>query len=430
MPLRRTAVAVAVTLSALSVTTAVLPALSGTAHAEPVTAKSPTEAAAGWLARQLVDGERFEVVAGGTAYPDQGLTIDALLAFDAAGVAQDNAAKALAWLGRPDVVQGFVSDEEGSQYAGGYAKLALAVLAQGGDPTSFGGVDLVQGLLARQDPSGRFTDRTSFPSDLTNNFTQSIAVIALERHGAAPPAAVDYLAAGACPGGGYPLKFAQPRCEPQVDATAMAVQALLAAGRAADATAALDWLAARQQADGGFVDDGLPDAVAPNANSTGLAAQALRVGGRTAAADRAAAHLVGLQVGCGDAAAGAIAYDAGGFRPGNAVRATAQAVLGLAGTSLLDISSAGDRPAAPVPDCPTRTTTPTTTTATVPTTSAAPPATEVTTTTAGFVVAAGGDLARTGAVVGPALWLGVLLLAAGVLAVALSRKRHTTEEKR
>ncbi|WP_433273949.1 peptidase [Actinosynnema sp. CS-041913] len=423
MPLRRTAPVLAVALSAFlaapaalaePATSAPASALAEPADAGPVTTK-PVEAAAGWLARQLVDGERFETVIGPDTFPDQGLTIDALLALDAAGVAQDNAAKALAWLEKPETINAYVTDEEGSQYAGAYAKLALAVLAQGKDPANFGGVDLIAGLTALQAPSGRFTDKTSYPSDFTNNFSQSIAVVALERHGTAPEAAVTFLAGSACPDGGFPLQFAQATCTSQVDATAMAVQALLAAGRTADAADGVAWLAGRQLADGGFPDNGLPGdkGTTSNANSTGLAAQALRVGGRDDVADRAVAYLTKLQVGCAGAATGAINYDAGDFQPGNAIRATSQAILGLTGVSLADISSAGDKPAAPVLDCPA----PTTTTE---------PSTSDTDTPAGFAGSGGDELARTGVPVGPALWLGTLLLVAGALAMTLGRKRYAT----
>ncbi|MEU4803891.1 prenyltransferase/squalene oxidase repeat-containing protein [Actinosynnema sp. NPDC023587] len=429
MPTRRTAVAVAVALSALLAAPA--------AQAAPVTA-APAEAAAGWLSGRLVDGERFEAEFGGVVYPDQGLTIDALLAFDAAGVAQDSAAKALAWLSEPETVAGYTSDPLGAKYAGSHAKLALAVLAQGGDPTSVGGVDLIAGLTALQTASGRFSD-TSRDGDFSNNFSQSLAVITLARHGDAPAKAVDFLAGTACPDGGFPLQIAQPTCTSQADATGMAVQALLAAGRTADAAKGLGWLTGRQLADGGFPDDSRPDQGGrANANSTGLAAQALRVGGRDAAADRAADYLTGLQVGCGHAAAGAIAQDAGGFDAATATRATAQAVLGIVGTGLAEISSAGDKPAAPVLDCPTATTTttvttteptttePTTTTATPPTTTA-PPAEDTATTTptpvAGFVVTGSGTLARTGVEVAPALWIGALLVLAGALTLVVARRR-------
>ncbi|RQX27337.1 peptidase, partial [Micromonospora chalcea] len=69
-------------LAALTLTTPAVAAPDRAALTRP-------EAAAGWLARQLVDGERFEAVFDGVAYPDQGLTLDAVFAFAAAGVADD-----------------------------------------------------------------------------------------------------------------------------------------------------------------------------------------------------------------------------------------------------------------------------------------------------------------------------------------------------
>ncbi|CCH31450.1 prenyltransferase/squalene oxidase repeat-containing protein [Actinosynnema sp. NPDC047251] len=433
MPLRRTAVAVAVALSALVAAPA--------AQAAPVTTKSPAEAAAGWLSGRLVAGERMETEFNGVAYPDHGLTIDALLAFDAAGVAQAGAGKALSWLTAPANVAAYTTDPSASKYAGAHAKLALAVLAQGGDPTSVGGVDLIAGLTALRTASGRFADQSQW-GDYSNTFTQSLAVITLARHGDAPANAVTFLAGTACPDGGFPLDIGKPTCTAQADATGMAVQALLAAGNTdtagdtvtdtaiAAAAKGLDWLVKRQDpADGGFGDDaqGGPGA-ASNANSTGLAAQALRVGGRTAAADKAAGYLAGLQVGCGDPAAGAIALDAKGFNPAIAVRVTSQAVLGLVGTGLAEISSAGDKPAAPVLECaePTTTTTePTTTTTTAPPVEDTTTTTTTTTTTpaAGFVVTGSGTLARTGVEAGPAVLLGALLVLTGGLALVVARRR-------
>lgn len=403
MSIRRTATVAAVALSVFA---------TAPAHAEPVTT-SPAEAGAGWLARQLVDGERFEVDYGGKLYPDHGGTLDAVLAFAAAGVAEDNALKATAWLAEPGVLPGYIGDPEDSFYAGAYAKLALTAQVRGEDPTAFGGVDLIAGLTSLLTASGRFSDKSPYPGDYSNGFSQSFAVLALERHGTAPEAAVDYLAGTACPGGGFPLNLEQATCVPQVDATAMAVQALLAAGRAEDAAAGVTWLARQQQADGGFIDVLLPGeaGTTTNANTTGLAAQALRVAGSTAAADKAVAYLKALQVGCGDANAGAIAYDAKGFSAANANRATSQAVLGLVGTGFATLTSAEAKAAAPALDCAAPTTT---TTVAAPTTSDAP---------AGPQAQQPEVLARTGVPVAPALWLGTLLVVAGALALALARRR-------
>ncbi|MFC3504060.1 peptidase [Micromonospora krabiensis] len=311
---------------------------------------SRPEAAAGWLARQLVDGERFEVVFDGVAYPDQGLTLDAVFAFAAAGVADDYGADALAWVTRPDVRDGYVGDGVTEAYAGATAKLALAVEVRGGDPTDVGGVDLVARLRSLESPGGRFTDRSAF-GDFSNAFSQSFAILALDRTAqGAPPAAASWLAGTRCPDGGYPLLPAQPVCTSDVDATALAVQALRAADRPADAAAGLRWLVSVQGADGGFANT----AGTPNANSTGLAAQALRDGHRPLAWARARAFLAGLQVGCAGAPAhrGAVDFDGGTFDPSTAPRATAQAVLGLTGTGYARLSAAGAAPGAPVPACP------------------------------------------------------------------------------
>ncbi|WP_434740100.1 peptidase [Micromonospora sp. SH-82] len=306
-------------------------------------------AAAGWLARQLVDGERFEAVFGGVAYPDAGLTLDAVLAFAAAGVADDYGANALDWVTRADIRDGYLGDGVTEAYAGATAKLALTVAVRGDDPTDVGGVDLVSRLQSLQAPDGRFSDRSAY-GDYSNTFSQSFAILALTRTPqGAPATAAQWLAGIRCADGGYPVVAAQATCVSDVDATALAVQALRAAGRSADATAGLQWLVSVQRTDGGFPNaDGLS-----NANSTGLAAQALRDGGRPLAWLRARIHLVGLQVGCSGAPAdrGAIDFDGGSFDPATAVRATTQAVLGLTGTGYAHLSTTTATPGAPSLPC-------------------------------------------------------------------------------
>jgi hypothetical protein len=67
------------------------------------------------------------------------------------------------------------------------------------------------------------------------------------------------------------------------------------------------------------------------------------VGGKFLPAAKAALFLVGLQVGCSGPTAeqGAIAFDSTGFSQDTAPRATAQAVLGLAGVGLARLSARG-----------------------------------------------------------------------------------------
>ncbi|MBB5953563.1 hypothetical protein FHS29_000133 [Saccharothrix tamanrassetensis] len=312
--------------------------LCGVALLVPIPASAGVDradAAAGWLARQMVAGERFEVEFDGVRYPDQGLTIDAVFAFAAARASRGYADRALAWLARPEVSGGYLGTG-GEAYAGAHAKLLLAVLVAREDPRAFGGVDLVAGLRGLLAPSGRFSDRSAF-GDFSTAFSQSFAVIALDRtREGAPVAAVDFLAGTQCSDGGFPVRFGQSPCVGDVDGTAMAVQALLAADRPVDAREGLAWLTGVQQSSGGF---GAP----ANANSTGLAAQALAAGGEVHAAHRARSFLKSLQVGCAGTpqTRGAIAYDASGFDPATAVRATAQAVPGLTGTPFRALRGGG-----------------------------------------------------------------------------------------
>lgn len=333
----------------------VVVAVAVSAVSPPVSAETLTPsagpAAAGWLARQLVAGERFEAVFDGTAYPDQGLTADAVLAFDAAHVAADAAAKATAWLTRTDILSGYLGDGSTEAYAGAHAKMLLVAEAQGIDPASFGGVDLLARLASLLSPSGQYADRSAF-GDFSNGIGQSLAVIGLSRlPDGAPSTAVGFLAASQCADGGFPLRFGQASCTSSVDVTGFATQAMLIAGRSADAVQALDYLKAVQTSSGGFI-----DGPAANSNSTGLAISALRAGGRIsdlAAVSAGSSFLRNLQVGCAEALdrRGAIAYDATGFSADTAVRATAQAVLGLADVGLAGVTRQGAAADAPTLSC-------------------------------------------------------------------------------
>jgi hypothetical protein len=332
----RTRIAILLTaaLTTVTVTTATV--------AAPASATSiPTrgQAASGWLARQMVDGDHLETVFGGFSFPDQGLTIDAILAYAATGTADDFAARATAWLAEPDNLGGYIGDGGTESYAGATAKLLLATEVRGADPSTFGGVDLPARLSALLTPSGRYSDRSAF-GDFSNAFSQSLAIIALSRHGGAPASAVTFLAGTACADGGFPLDFGTSPCVSDIDATAMDTQALLAAGRTTEANAGLTWLASAQQSNGGFAE--VPGS-SPDANSTGLAGQALAAGGRPVRALAAKAYLIHLQVGCSGAATdrGALAFDGTGFDPATAVRATAQGILGLADIGLAHLSASG-----------------------------------------------------------------------------------------
>jgi hypothetical protein len=303
----------------------------------------PAEAAGGWLAGQLVDGERIETTFDGTTYPDQGLTADVVFALAGAGVAAGHIESATDWL--EDETTAYTGQDWGDLYAGSVAKLLLVAATTDRAPADFGGEDLVVLLEDREQDSGRFTDDSD--EDYSSTITQSLAVIALERTADTAPsdAAVDYLTAQACDDGGFPQALEADECVPQIDATAFAVQALLAVGEDDAATAGAEWLIDQQDDDGGFVGD---EGTA-NANTSGLATLALLEAGEDDAAVLGQEFLLGLQVGCGEPDTASIRYDADGG--GDPVRATAQALPGLSGVGLASVSSEGAMDALPTFDC-------------------------------------------------------------------------------
>jgi hypothetical protein len=346
-PRRRSPLAVAVL-----VLTALVAALAVPAQAQDAPETTdPVEAAAGWLARQLVDGERFESSFDGTTFLDQGLTADFVIAAGLAGVASDDAQAALAWLGESEVWQDY------SQWGavGPASKLALVALIWGLDPRSFGEdeVDLIAILTGAE------------WSEQTNPVVLSLAVISLTKAGVdLPESLVDQLLAIQCDDGSFENPFPAPGadgCPGGVDGAGFGLQALLliepdeAQAQAADGEAgaaatsqeldaaiasAVEYLLGAQGADGSFGSG--------NPNSTGVAGQALRAAGRTSAADAARAFLLDLQLGCDAAVADRGAFPIEGDPD---ARATAQAVYGLDDVALVDIDATGAAAEAPVLAC-------------------------------------------------------------------------------
>ncbi len=317
---------------------------------------SRAEAAASWLADQLVDGERLEVTFGTDSFDDPGLTIDAVLAFASAGVAEGFAADATAWLASSATTASYVGDGTVESYAGALAKLSLLAQVRGLDPTGWGqgDVDLVARLVSQEQVNGRFTDVSAY-GDFSNSIGQSLAIVVLTREPgtAASDASIDLLLLSQCADGGFALELEPAGCESGVDTSAYALQALVAAGRPSDGgevDRVVAYLEDVQSDDGGF---GTAAGESSNANSTGLAVQALRVASRSDPADLGVGFLASLQVDC-DASTdrGAVAFDASGFDAGTATRATAQALLGLAGVGYLDLSAATASSELPRFDCP------------------------------------------------------------------------------
>ena len=341
-------------------------------------AQAAGQVASDFLARELAAAPGGILQSFG--YPDVGLTIDAILALDAAGVGQDSAAAATTAVAGS--LGSYLGPDFGDElYAGATAKALLLAIAQGQDPTTFGGFDLPTLLDGREQENGRYTDLSQW-GDYSNTIGQSLAIIALGRYdGTYSQAAVDFLLAQQCTDGGR----------------------------------AMDYLAALVSSEA---------AVLQNANSAGLTAQALFLGGRLDEALTLMNFLMDLQLLCdaGDAVQGAITFDPIAYdeRLGQGAaatstdqdrRATAQAVYGLGGVSLLDVTSDGAIQGTPAPDC----TTPT------PTATATPPVTPSVSPTAELAETGAGDSLTIAAVGGFLLAIGGALVVAGRPA---HRRRH------
>jgi hypothetical protein len=326
-------------------------AIPSTAAAATPQTDNPAKAAAGWLARELTDQQRIELWFDGAPgeFPD--MTARAVLDFDAAGVAQNYARNATAWLAEPTVLRGFLNGDGYTTSVTAHALIILVAKAQGIDPRQFGGVDVLAELRALRTPSGHFQGGPVVTS--YDVIEQTMAILALDRAGGAPTSAVRFLARSQCPDGGFPSSFesASTPCQGDLLTTPWAIQALVAVGgHHAAVSQALDWLQAQQHPDGRFT---LPG---DTATVTGPAAVALAVGGRHAAARRAVAVLKAQQAGCANQPVdrGAIAENPGGSVSSGTsiwanatIGATLAAVPALARTDIADVSAVGARPQDP-----------------------------------------------------------------------------------
>lgn len=225
--------------------------------------------AALWLVRthQNSDGGYTGFSAGANQDPSTvGGTVDAILALTAAGfsVRQPVPGRAdtpLAYLGdNPQAVADFAAADGGQA-----GKLLLALTAAAADPRDFAGLDLVAALTTHQDAGGAY--------GVADAFKQATAVLALAAaNEPIPPAALTWLTDRQAADGSWDDGFGTAA---NPDATAMAIMALLAAGRPVDdpaVAAARDFLAAAQLPDAGW-EYGV--GFGPSANTTALVIQAL-----------------------------------------------------------------------------------------------------------------------------------------------------------
>ncbi|GAB7004605.1 hypothetical protein JCM18899A_20780 [Nocardioides sp. AN3] len=306
-----------------------IPALSS-----PSMAATPSAQAGSWLARQISTG-----VVHNSQYDfdDYGLTADTAVALKAIGghkkaltkTRRTLAAHVNSWTTGVDY--GASSDV----FAGSVAKAAVTAKTLGGNPRSFGGVNLIKRLNARVITSGpakgRIHDAGS--ADYANTVGQALAARALSDAGS-PRAriVVRFLLAQQCSAGYFRLTFSaasssSQKCvpgdvvgsAPDPDTTSLALLSLHSikhpsAGVRASIAKATRWLKRHQRHDGSFI--GGPTTATPNANSTGLAGWALGEVGACKQARKAASWVKRLQVTSKNATDklahehGAIAYDA------------------------------------------------------------------------------------------------------------------------
>ncbi|CAN7387522.1 hypothetical protein [Knoellia sp. LjRoot47] len=431
--------------------TATTPGPTPTAPAGPGRA----DLASQWLLSRSVQPDgTYDLQSGGI---NPGLMIDMLLAL----VAEDPSNPKISgvWASIAKQIPEWVDFEwEGTHYVDGpsAAKAMLAAESVRGDVHDVAGLDVAKTLQSKINDKGQVLDLGDGPA---YGFGQTLAVLALARADLLETPVLDAMLTQQCPSGGFRLGHGAKPCADAtdsvgVDATAMGLQAMLAAERSgvdvpdSNVTRAVGYLTDTATSGGGWPNDGFTTTV--NSNSTGLAVQALGAylaehpGSATAesAVTKGRAWVAGLQVLPATNAAvsnvGAIAYSTEAFTTGPATgtdqweRATPQAMLafGLPGFDTLVTAAAPTTPGTPTP------------TATAPGTGTPSGSTNPSATTGTPGAGGNGDngagsgsgsddaagdpgqgLAYTGAAIWPALAVATLLLLLGGGFVLVSRRR-------
>ncbi|MBM9464979.1 hypothetical protein JL108_16120 [Aeromicrobium sp. YIM 150415] len=361
-------------------------ALGGLTTTTVATASSSQHAASAqeaaiWLSGQLSTDGTFPNP--DAPRPDQGLMIDALFAMHAAGRPDlaEPIVEALSRAGDSGVVGYWRIEAAGysETIVGALAKSTLAIQVAGRDPRSFAGVDHVTALrdsiAGDGDQAGLLRgtivngDQTTHP--LGNVFDHSLGIMALAAADELPTATIPaFLDTFQCDDGAWAMT--KGNCASGgADGAAMALSALLTA-RDHGATGlddaiegTRDWLREHQHTAGGW--GGGTGTTETNTNSTGLAVQALsHARGSRGAVDGGATYITTAQVTAERDADGPFAVHIGAIayvpreyqdsRRGRElaggtdrwVRATSQAVLGLAQVSFSDLID-GRLPTAPEP---------------------------------------------------------------------------------
>lgn len=262
---------------------------------------------------------------------DLGATVEVMLAGVAAGVDVNTWRSA-----EGHTALDFVTAQVQSGVVTDTARLSRAVFAavvSGLDPRAVAGHDLIAELKAMQTASGQFGDTL---------YAHAYALLALHAAGEAlPEAAVALLLAQQQEAGGWAMFGGHEPDSADTNTTALAMQALVAAGKVEAAHRALEYLRATQNEDGGFPwQKPSPWGTATDANSTAVVVQALlAVGEDPATWAPAGASPLDALLSLYHPASGAFVWQAApaGTTVEPNVLATAQAVQALEGLSLVDV---------------------------------------------------------------------------------------------
>lgn len=220
------------------------------------------QAAVDWvLGQQLEDG----AFAGFSGEADPGTTVDAVISLVAAQNAgantDDSVDRALEYLASEGVAQGYVDVGIGQA-----AKLVLALVAAGQDPTDIGGVDPLAVVMEGQDSeSGVYGNGI---------YDHAYALLALAATGSDVPAtAITALETTQADNGGWAFDASTDESAVDGNTTSMVVQALVATGNGDHSMVqgALEYLLMTLDDEGGA---GYSAGAEADANSTALMAQA------------------------------------------------------------------------------------------------------------------------------------------------------------
>jgi hypothetical protein len=243
------------------------------AMATPVLAIAPDAAvdeATTWLkTQQNADGGFSN---GFTPESNLSTTTEAVIAMAAAG--QDPGVAASGGASALDYVYGQMQSG-GVDGVGLRSRVVLALVSAGLDPANFAGQDLVGQIQAAYE-----AETGSYGGSI---FDQTLAMLALANAGRSVPAgAVDYLMAYQTTDGAWNFQGDTAALSGDTNTTAMAVQALVAAGQKDQTGEALAYLKRVQNDDAGWpYQNPSPYGTETDANSTALVLEAIYAVGQT-----------------------------------------------------------------------------------------------------------------------------------------------------